>query len=332
MASQSRRNFIARQGALAACAALAPALLRAQPAWPTKPLHLIATFAPGGVIDSTSRLIGEYLAPLIGQPVIVENRPGSAGNIGAAFVAKSEPDGQTMVVVLEGTIVINPHVYASMPLDPLKDLAPAGKIGNSTIVFVANPAIGVKTLQEAVALSRKTPGGLAYSTAGAMTITHIAGELMTQQTGANFLHVPYKGGGPAVADVLAGHVPLAFVSATSVEQHIRAGRLIGLGVPSGQRSPTLPGVPTFIESGLPGFEITSWAGIFAPAGTPVAVLDKFNAELNAVLAKPEVVSKLAVAGIAATPISLARFTADIQRELAWYGPLLKKAGIKASDS
>ena len=332
MALQSRRNFIARQGALAACAALAPVLLRAQPAWPTKPVHLIATFAPGGVIDSTSRLIGEYLAPLLGQPVIVENRPGSAGNIGAAFVAKSEPDGQTMVVVLEGTIVINPHVYASMPLDPLKDLVPAGKIGNSTIVFVANPALGVKTLQEAVALSRKTPGGLAYGTAGAMTITHIAGELMTQQTGANFLHVPYKGGGPAVADVLAGHVPLAFVSATSVEQHIRAGRLIGLGVPSGKRSATLPDVPTFIESGLTGFEVTSWAGIFAPAGTPPAVLDKFNNALNTVLAKPEVVAKLAVAGIAATPISLTQFTADIQRELAWYGPLLKKAGIKASDS
>ena len=332
MALQSRRNFIARQGALAACAALAPALLRAQPVWPTKPVHLIATFAPGGVIDSTSRLIGEYLAPLLGQPVIVENRPGSAGNIGAAYVAKSEPDGQTMVVVLEGTIVINPHVYASMPLDPLKDLVPAGKIGNSTIVFVANPALGVKTLQEAVALSRKTPGGLAYGTAGAMTITHIAAELMTQQTGANFLHVPYKGGGPAVADVLAGHVPLAFVSATSVEQHIRAGRLIGLGVPSGKRSATLPDVPTFIESGLTGFEVTSWAGIFAPAGTPAAVLGKFNAALNTVLAKPEVVSKLAVAGIAATPISLAQFKADIQRELAWYGPLLKKAGIKASDS
>ena len=332
MALQSRRNFIARQGALAACAALAPALLRAQPAWPTKPVHLVATFAPGGVIDSTSRLIGEYLSPLLGQPVIVENRPGSAGNIGAAYVAKSEPDGQTMVVVLEGTIVINPHVYASMPLDPLKDLVPAGKIGNSTIVFVANPALGVKTLQEAVALSRKTPGGLAYGTAGAMTITHIAAELMTQQTGANFLHVPYKGGGPAVADVLAGHVPLAFVSATSVEQHIRAGRLIALGVPSGKRSATLPDVPTFIESGLTGFEVTSWAGIFAPAGTPAAVLGKFNAALNTVLAKPEVVSKLATAGIAATPIPLAQFTADIQRELAWYGPLLKKAGIKASDS
>ena len=155
---------------------------------------------------------------------------------------------------------------------------------------------------------------------------------MTQQTGANCLHVPYKGGGPAVADVLAGHVPLAFVSATSVEQHIRAGRLIGLGVPSGKRSATLPDVPTFIESGLTGFEVTSWAGIFAPAGTPAAVLDKFNAALNTVLAKPEVVSKLATAGIAATPISLAQFTADIQRELAWYGPLLKKAGIKASDS
>ena len=332
MASQSRRDFISRQAALAACAALAPALLRAEPAWPTKPLHLIATFAPGGVIDSTSRLVGEYLAPLIGQPVIVENRPGSAGNIGAAFVAKSEPDGQTMVVVLEGTIVINPHVYESMPLDPLRDLVPAGKIGNSTIVFVANPAIGVKTLREAVALSRKTQGGLAYSTAGAMTITHIAGELMAQQTGANFLHVPYKGGGPAVADVLAGHVPLAFVSATSVEQYIRSGHLIGLGVPSGKRSATLPEVPTFIESGLTGFEVTSWAGIFAPAGTPADVLAKFNAVLNTVLAKPEVISKLAVAGIVATPIPLAQFTADIRRELAWYGPLLKKAGIRATES
>lgn len=332
MSMQSRRTFIARQGALAASMALAPALLRAQPAWPSKPVHLVATFAPGGVIDSTSRLLGEYMAPLIGQPVLVENRPGSAGNIGAAYVAKSAPDAQTLLVVLEGTIVINPHVYATMPLDPLKDLAPAGKIGNSTIVFVANPKLGVATLQEAVALSRKTQGGLAYGTAGAMTITHIAGELMTQQTGANFLHVPYKGGGPAVADVLAGHVPLAFVSATSVEQHIRAGRLIGLGVPSPQRSPSLPAVPTFIESGLAGFEVTSWAGIFAPAATPSAVLAQFHAALNTVLSKPEVVAKLAASGIAATPITLAQFSADIQRELAWYGPLLRKAGIRASES
>lgn len=327
----TRRTFVITPAALAA-AALAPQGASAQAAWPTKPVHLTVTFAPGGVTDSAGRLLAEHLTRRLGQSVVVENRPGAAGNIGASYVAKTEPDGHQLVLVLEGTITINPHVYDKMSYDPLKDLVPAGKVGDSTIVFVAHPSVGVKTLQEAIELSRTRPGGLSYGTAGTMTITHIVGELMKQRTGANFIHVPYRGGGPAVADVQAGHIPLGFVSAASVQQMIRSGKLVALAVPSGKRSPALPDVPTFKESGIADFEANSWAGIFAPARTPPAVVDKFNSELNAVLAMPEVRERLAVMGITATPLKLDAFSAEIRRELDWYLPLLRQAGIRPESS
>ena len=235
----SRRHFVSSAASLAA-AGWVPGLARAQAAWPAKPVHLHVTFAPGGVTDAAGRLLAEHLTRRFGQTVVVENRPGAAGNIGAGFVAKSEPDGYNLVLVLEGTIVFNPHLYDKMTYDPVKDLVPVGKVGDSTIVFVAHPSVGVKNLQEAIALSRTRSGGLSYATAGAMTITHIVGEMMKQRTNANFVHVPYRGGGPAVSDLLAGHVPLGFVSAASVHQHLRSGKLIALGVPSARRSPTLP--------------------------------------------------------------------------------------------
>jgi tripartite-type tricarboxylate transporter receptor subunit TctC len=170
-----------------AAAGWVPGLARAQAAWPAKPVHLHVTFAPGGVTDAAGRLLAEHLTRRFGQTVVVENRPGAAGNIGAGFVAKSEPDGYNLVLVLEGTIVFNPHLYDKMTYDPVKDLVPVGKVGDSTIVFVAHPSAGVKNLQEAIALSRARSGGLSYATAGAMTITHIVGEMMKQRTNAEWL-------------------------------------------------------------------------------------------------------------------------------------------------
>lgn len=328
MTTTSRREFIAA-GAAVAATALLPGAALAQPAWPARPVHLNVTFAPGGVTDSAGRLVAEHLSRRLGQPMVVENKPGAAGNIGGAFVAKAEADGYQLVLVLEGTIVINPHVYDRMAYDPVKDLVPAGKVGDSTVVFVAHPSLGARTLQEAIALSRSRPGGLSYGTAGAMTITHIAGELLNQRSGAKFVHVPYRGGGPAVVDLLANHVPLGFLSAASVVEHIRSGKVIALGVPSGRRSVALPDVPTFQESGVSNFDVNSWAGIFAPAKTPRAIVERFNAELRAVLSMPEVADRLATIGIIATPVDLDTFAAQIKRELDWYGPLLKQAGIRA---
>lgn len=332
MIQPSRRKFVVASAATLAAGGLLPCSSLAQATWPTKPIHLVVTFAPGGVTDSATRLLSDQLARRLGQPVVIENRPGGAGNVGASYVAKSDPSGHTMVVVLEGTIVINPHVYEKMSYDPMKDLVPAGKIGNSTIVLVAHPSLGAKTLGEASALSKTRTGGLSYGTAGSMTITHIAGELMKLRTGANFVHIPYKGGGPAVADVLGGHIPLAFVSAASVQQHIRSGKLIALAVPSGNRSPALPDVPTFQETGIPNFDVNSWAGIFASSKTPQAVIERFNDALNAALIDPEIRERLATIGIVATPLKNDNFATDIRRELEWYGPLLKQSGLKPDPS
>jgi tripartite-type tricarboxylate transporter receptor subunit TctC len=330
MKTQTRRDFMITQTAVVATTLGMTRAAMAQPSWPTKPVHLIVTFAPGGVTDSAGRIVAEALTKRIGQAVVVENRPGAAGNVAAGDVARSDPDAYSMVVVLEGTIVINPHVFDHMGYDPMKDLVPVAKVGDSSIVMVANPSVPARTLQEAIALSKTRPGGLSFGTAGAMTITHIAGELLAQRTGAKLTHIPYRGGGPAVTDVLSGQIPLAFVSAASVQQYIKSGALVALAQQSPKRASTLPDVPTFAESGIADFLAYSWAGIFAPAKTPASLVAQVNKALNEVLADPAVRDHLSLVGIAATPIPPDVFKAEIQRQFDWYGPLLKQAGIRAS--
>jgi tripartite-type tricarboxylate transporter receptor subunit TctC len=326
---ESRRRFLESQAALMVASMAPHGLTWAQTSWPAKPVRLVVTFAPGGVTDSAARIIAEQLQRRLGQSVIVENRPGAAGNIGALNVAKSEPDGYSMVLVLEGTIVINPHVFDKMGYDPMKDLIPVAKVGDSAIVLVANPTLPAKTLQEMIALSKARRDGLSFGTAGAMTITHIAGEILKQRTGAKLTHIPYRGGGPAVTDALGGQIPLAFVSAASVQQYIKSGALVPLAQQSPKRSNTLPDVPTFAECGVQDFQAFSWAGVFTACRTPAAVVERCGAEINVVLADPAVQDRLAVIGIAATPVSQTAFGGQIRREFDWYGPMLKQAGIRA---
>lgn len=245
--------------------------------------RLILPFSPGGVTDVSGRVIADYLSKKLRQQVIPCNRPGASGNIGSLAVAIAEPDGYTLLLVLDGSMVINPHVYENVKFNLVKDFAPVGKIGDSTILLVAHPSLKAKDLREVVALSKSEPGGLSYGTSGTGSITHIAGELLRPRSGAKLTHVPYKGGGPAVADALGGHIPLVFASAASVQQHIKAGRLNVIGVPSGKRSKQFPEIATFAESGVPNFDINSWVGILAPAKTPIAILDRLTTELNAVL-------------------------------------------------
>jgi tripartite-type tricarboxylate transporter receptor subunit TctC len=325
-----RRELLAGSSALAAAAAytslLTPAL--AQPAYPSRPIRLVIPFAPGGVTDTSGRIVADYLSKKLGQQVVPDNRPGASGNIGSQAVATAEPDGHTLLLVLDGTFVINPHVYEKVPFNPVRDFAPVGKIGDSTIMLVAFPGTGIKSLAEVIARSKKEPGGLSYGTSGTGSITHIAGELLKQRSGANLTHVPYKGGGPAVADVLAGHIPLAFASAASIQGHLKSGKLVPIGVPSGRRSPQYPDVATFAESGVPNFDINSWVGLVAPAKTPTAILQRLNAELNAALNDPTVREKLAASGIGASPGTAAGFGEVIRNELALYGPVVKAAGIK----
>ncbi len=303
--------------------------VQAQP-YPNKPIRLIVPFAPGGVTDVSGRIVATALAKRLNQQVIVENKPGASGNIGAQLVSKAAPDGYTLLLALDGTLVINPHVYERTGFDALHDFAPIAKVGDSIIIIVAHPSVGVKTLAEVVALSKSNGKGLEFGTSGTGSITQVAGELLKQRSGANLVHVPYKGGGPAAADVVAGHIPLAFASASSVTQFLETGRLIPIGVPSAKRSVVFPNVPTFTEAGVQGVELNSWVGVLAPANTPDAIIRQLNAEINAVLGEPEVKTQLQGYGIIAASGSAADFAAEIKRDFDLYGPVTKQAGIKAN--
>ena len=298
--------------------------------YPDKPIRLIVPFAPGGVTDTSGRIVAEGLSRRLKQQVIIENKPGASGNIGAQLVAKAAPDGYTLLLALDGTLVINPHAYQQVGFDPIKDFAPIAKLGDSVIILVANPAAGIRNLQELITRSNATPEGLSFGTSGNGSITQVAGELLKLNSGANLVHIAYKGGGPAAADVVAGHTPLAFSSASSVSQYIEAGKLIALGVPSAKRSVAFPNIPTFAESGIAGVELNSWVGILAPAHTPERILKQLNAEINAVLADPAVKERLLVSGIIAAQGTALDFAREIQNDFTSYGPVIERAGIKVN--
>ncbi|MFM7705946.1 MAG: Bug family tripartite tricarboxylate transporter substrate binding protein [Rubrivivax sp.] len=326
----SRRLVLASLLALAAAAAPVAAQSPAPAAdgFPNKPIRLIVPFATGGVTDTSGRVIAEALGRRLGQQVVVDNRPGASGNIGTSAVATAAPDGYTLLLAFDGTMVINPHVFAKVPFDTLKDFSPIGRIGDAVLILVANPAVKASTLQEVIALSKATSGGLSYGTSGIGGTPHIAGELLNQRTGAQLLHVPYKGGGQAITDAIGGAIPLVYTAVAGAQAHVKGGRLKAIAVSSATRSGSLPEVPTFIESGLADFVSSSWVGILAPARTPAAVVRRLNAELNAVLADPAVRERLAVLGIDPSPGTPEQFLEDMRRDLARYGPVVKAAGIK----
>lgn len=298
-------------------------------AWPNKPLRLIVPFVPGGVTDTSGRVIAEFLGKRLGQQVVVDNKPGASGNIGAQLAATSAPDGYTLLLGFDGTLVINPHVFAKVPFDTQKDFVPVGKIGDAVLILVANPGVKANSLQEVLALSRKEQGGLAYGTSGIGGTPHIAGELLKQRTGAQLTHVPYKGGGQAITDVIGGSIPLVYTAVAGAQAHVKSGKLKAVAVSSQVRTPALPDVPTFIESGVADFAVSSWVGLLAPARTPMAIVQRLNAELNAVLADPALRERLAVLGIDPRPGSPEQFAEEIKRDLARYEGVVKAAGIKA---
>ena len=311
-----------------AVAALQPTLSQAQD-YPSRPIRLVVPFTPGGVTDSSGRLIADALGRRLGQQIVVDNKPGASGNIGTAQAATAAPDGYTLLLAFDGTMVINPHVFAKVPFDTLKDFAPVGKIGAATLILVAHPDLPVKTLQDVIALSKTQ--ALAYGTSGIGGTPHIAGEMLAQRTGARLEHVPYKGGGQAMIDVMGGSIPLVYTAVAGAQGHVKAGKLKAIVVSSAQRSSSLPEVRTVAESGVPGlsdFVVDSWVGLLAPARTPPAVLARLNAELNAVLAEPAVRERLALLGIDPTPGTAEQFRQQMQRDLAAYGAIVKAAGIK----
>ena len=301
----------------------------AQGAYPNKPIRLIVPFTPGGVTDTSGRLIAEQLSRRLGQQVIVDNRPGASGNIGTQQVAAAEPDGYTLLLGFDGTLVINPHVFPKVGFDTVKDFAPIGKIGDAVLILVAHPGFAAKSLKDVIALSKTQPGGLSYGTSGTGGTPHIAGELLKQRTGANLTHIPYKGGGQAMTDVLGGNIPLVYTAIAGAIPHVKSGKLHAVAVSSAKRASSLPDVPTFIENGVSDFESNSWVALLAPAKTPKPIVDKLNAELNAVLNDADVRERLNGMGISATPGTADKFGEDLKRDLARYGQVVKAANIKA---
>ena len=325
----ARRRALCVAG-LALVAALGglPLAAHAQDAWPSKPIRLVVPFTPGGVTDTSGRLIAEYLGKRLGQQIIVDNKPGASGNIGTSLVKTAAADGYTLVLGFDGTMVINPHVFAKTPFDTATDFAPVGKIGDAILILVAHPDVPVKNLSDVIALSKTQPGGLSFGTSGTGGTPHIAGELLKARTNANLTHVPYKGGGQAMTDVLGGTIPLVYTAVAGAYGHIKSGKLRAIAVSSAQRATALPDVPTFVESGVPDFVVNSWVGLLAPAKTPPAIVARLNTELNAVLNDPTVKEKLRLMGIEATPGSAEQFNSEIKRDLARYGQVVKSAGIR----
>jgi len=329
-----RKNLLSRTAvkivAIAALAAagLSPALAQNDFPQPGKSIRLIIPFAPGGVTDTSGRVIAEYLSKRLGTPVVAENRPGASGNIGTNAVMQAAPDGYTLLLALDGSLVINPHVMTGMAdFHPTRNLTPVGMVGKSTVLLVAHPSLQADTLREVIELSRQTPGGLSYGTSGAGSIVHIMGELLVQKTNARLIHVPYKGGAPAVNDVTAGHIPLAFVSAASVQGYLDQKKLKPIAVPTGQRSPFFPNVQTFAENDVADFDVGSWVGLMAPQDTPRPVVDKLNRELNAVLQDPEVVTRLNGMGIEPVPGSPQDFGQLIESNFDLFEGVVKSSGI-----
>ncbi len=297
--------------ALALCA-VAPASAFAQ-AFPSKPVTLVVPFPPGGGTDTGGRVIAEQLSRRWGQPVIVENKGGAAGQIGADFVAKAKPDGYTLLLGNIGTQAINPLLYKKMPYDPDKAFAPISLVAELPLAMMVNPAVPAKTAADFIALAKSRPGQMSYSSSGAGGAPHLAAEMFKDQTGSFVLHVPYRGGGPAIADLLAGHVQLSFMTVLEASGHIKAGKLRALAVTGDKRVAAFPDTPTLAESVLPGFNAISWIGLLAPAGMPQDLQDKIAADVRAVLADETVRARfVALGGVprATSPPEFAKLIAD----------------------
>ena len=294
--------------------------------WPTKPVRIIVPFSPGGVADNSARVVAEPLGMRLGQQVVVENRPGASGNIGTQQVAQAEPDGHTLLLGFDGTMVINPHVFAKIPFDTLLDFAPVTKLGDATLILVAHPSAGVRNLSELIERAKAKP--FSYGTSGTGGTPHLAGELLKQRTGALLEHVPYKGGGQAITDVVGGQIPLVFTAIATAQQYVRTNRLVALGVPGAKRSSALPDVPTFQEAGLAGFDVSSWVGIFAPAKTPPAVVEKLQREIAAALKTPFVRERYATLGIEPVGNTPREFFEQVREDLARWEKVVKAANVK----
>ena len=304
----SRRRLLVAAGT--ALCLIAPAFAQTQgPAYPTKPVKLVVPYPPGGPTDIVARLVAQKLSEQMGQPFIIDNRPGAGANTGAELVARSAPDGYTLVVATTAH-AINPSLFKNLGYSLSKDFVPVSLLTSGPLVIVANPALPVKNITELIALAKSKPGELNFATSGNGQSTHLSAELFASMAGVKMNHIPYKGSAPALTDTMGGQTHLMFDTMLSAMPHVKGGKLKALAVTSASRSPVAPDVPTVAESGLPGYEAIAWNGLLAPAGTPPEVVARLNAELKKALASPDVKDKFEAQGFAAswtTPTDFGRF-------------------------
>jgi len=310
-----------------ALTALPPSSAEVQTAYPEKPVRFIVPYPPGGGTDVIARIVQERFAQALAQPVIIENRGGAAGSLGTDVVAKAAPDGYTVLLTLSSH-TINPAIYPKLPFDTVKDFAPVGTVASLPQILVANLQFPANNVAELTALAKAKPGTLSFASVGNGSPGHLAGELYKLRTGTQLVHVPYRGGGPAVTDVMGGQVPLLWVSIPAAAQFVKSGKLKALAVSTIKRSAAFPDVPTMQEAGVADFEVDSWYAMFVPAKTPKAVIEKLNRALNAVVALPEIKERLLAQGsegVGGTPEALGKV---VESELGRWVKLAKDAGIR----
>jgi tripartite-type tricarboxylate transporter receptor subunit TctC len=321
-----------RRTVLAACVAALAVVVTpgagAQAPYPNRPIRIVVPFPPGGATDILARAAGQKMTEAWGQSVVIDNRPGAGGNIGSELVAKAPNDGYTLLMGTVGTHAINASLYAKMPYDHVKDFAPVVLVAGVPNVLVVHPSVPANSVQELVAYAKANPGKLNFASSGSGTSIHLAGELFRVMAGVQIQHVPYKGSAPAVADLVGGQVQLMFDNLPSALPQIRGGKLRALAVTSATRAPALPDVPTIAESGLPGFEASSWFGLLAPAGTPREIIVKVNGEIDRWLATPEAKEKLSAQGANAAGGSPEDFAKHIAAETAKWAKVVKESGAK----
>lgn len=316
--------------ALALVAGGLPALALAQAdAWPSRPVKIIVGYPPGGATDVAARLLASELSKSLGQQFVIENKPGAGGTVAGSYVVRSEPDGYTLLMGASAEVTIAPITVKAMPFDPLKDLAPITLVGQVPFFMVVNPALPVSTLAEFIAYAKANPGKLNYSSFGNNTSNHFAGELFKSLAGVNTIHVPYKGSGPSIADLMSGQVQYSFDSPPAVVEQVRGGKLRALAISGPVRLASLPEVPTFAEAGLPGFSGGTWFGLLAPAATPGALINKINAAVVKVLHSPEMRRAFSDRSILVGGDTSAEFGQFIQAEVSKWKALADKVGIVA---
>lgn len=295
--------------------------------YPAKPVRIIVPFSPAGFIDFTARFVAGPLSAALGQPVIVENRAGAGGIIGAEFVARANPDGYTLVIGSVGTHAVNQALYPNLSYNVLRDFQPVARLSEAPSILAVHPSLPVHSVKDLIELARTRPGQINYASAGAGTSTHLAAVLLEHLARIKFVHVAYKGGGPMIIAVLSGEVPVTFGTAASVSPHIKSGKLRGLAVTGSQRAAALPDLPTIAESGLPGYEMDNWLGIFAPAGTPRAVVEKLSSEAIRIVRLPEVSEGFQARGAEPSPLGPNEFAAFVKKELEKWAKVVTATGM-----